>query len=802
MKIKSDKIYYNTEYRKKIKALSKFNIFIKDRITKKDIINEKKKKKEKKLKIPLIFITFPKFYSLLRKKSEKWIYTRTYDLKLFFSFFISHKNIKIKKKKYINIKFFNQLILTYYFNGVVYFFLIFNWLWISEWNKWTSLTDIIDYSFFSFNIIFKYIISNLNCFLPFFIKSNNSLYNSFLFHLNSLEYNINIYNIKAFNEMTKFFVLLNVEDIRYQHDKRLTPEKKWKSIRKVTFDYFNINILNDVYFCSFFSFCIYEFNIIYNICNYQYVILTFFDYWKDIIIEKNYAMYKKKAKSFQFKSFSLNNLDWKIIQRKTFKIRIKYNLFLSNIDYFFFFKNFAYNFYIRNIPYFFFFSSQRQLFIRYMNATSYNKGSLSMWEFDYLFKRSFFFIKKNNMNHNLNLWNIERLDNFFNFFYKKDNFNNKHIINNYLNNFNIKFLKKIKESNKFFYSIDKFFYFNLLDFYNEKNRYEGYKDVMKIESVYQYRFANSSFRTMDEFMIAIFKTPMENYVYFDKVYRDCSYAVVFEIYKKMEKNFFWMDLFHINNIHYAQLFEKILKYSTRVFKIKIFFFKFNYLWKLFRNEDADNILKIDIFSEFYDIFEEKKFFFLIKKLKKKHFYKRLSFNKYLEIIKRNSMYYLHFYDLKLLFNGWFSEFITFYRFMNFVKIYNYLLGIYSFFDNYKYLRSFKEFYFQLIYENIEYNLIFILIFYKKIKIFNKFNYINNKHVIDNNFIYRKYMLNTWLEFNYYDDLFDDLDLFVKENYSIKLSKWILRYFYEKAELHNFYTESLTNNYIDKKRLLL
>jgi len=45
--MKQDKIYYNTEYRKKIKVLSKFNIFIKDRISKKDEIKETKLKKKK-----------------------------------------------------------------------------------------------------------------------------------------------------------------------------------------------------------------------------------------------------------------------------------------------------------------------------------------------------------------------------------------------------------------------------------------------------------------------------------------------------------------------------------------------------------------------------------------------------------------------------------------------------------------------------------------------------------------------------------------------------------------------------------
>jgi hypothetical protein len=60
--MKQDKIYYNTEYRKKIKALSKFNIFIKDRIEKKDEIQETRLKKKKSyyvlffIKIYLIYI--------------------------------------------------------------------------------------------------------------------------------------------------------------------------------------------------------------------------------------------------------------------------------------------------------------------------------------------------------------------------------------------------------------------------------------------------------------------------------------------------------------------------------------------------------------------------------------------------------------------------------------------------------------------------------------------------------------------------------------------------------------------------
>jgi hypothetical protein len=53
--MKQEKIYYNTEYRKKIKALSKFNIFIKDRIGKKDVIKDARIKKKKELIGPIFY---------------------------------------------------------------------------------------------------------------------------------------------------------------------------------------------------------------------------------------------------------------------------------------------------------------------------------------------------------------------------------------------------------------------------------------------------------------------------------------------------------------------------------------------------------------------------------------------------------------------------------------------------------------------------------------------------------------------------------------------------------------------------
>jgi hypothetical protein len=41
-----------------------------------------------------------------------------------------------------------------------------------------------------------------------------------------------------------------------------------------------------------------------------------------------------------------------------------------------------------------------------------------------------------------------------------------------------------------------------------------------------------------------------------------------------------------------------------------------------RHEDAEKILKIDIYSNFFDYFERKKMFIIMQKFKRMHFYGR------------------------------------------------------------------------------------------------------------------------------------------------------------------------------------
>jgi hypothetical protein len=246
-----------------------------------------------------------------------------------------------------------------------------------------------------------------------------------------------------------------------------------------------------------------------------------------------------------------------------------------------------------------------------------------MWNYDKLYKKNLLFLP-NNINENFNLFNTNSDESFFNYYSEDEKSveNIDYIIDLFSKDFNIKFLYKINLSNKFFFSINKFFDFNLIDFYNYKNQLESYKNVMAINSVYEYRFANSSFKSMNEFILTIFKTFLENFIYFDDLYKNINYSIVLNVYEEVKKNYFFKDIYNINNINNKKTYLYFLKSTNRLFNICIYFFKFNYLLNLIEDEKRENLLRIDVFSRFYDIFENKQLFYLLKKIEKKKFYKK------------------------------------------------------------------------------------------------------------------------------------------------------------------------------------
>jgi hypothetical protein len=103
-------------------------------------------------------------------------------------------------------------------------------------------------------------------------------------------------------------------------------------------------------------------------------------------------------------------------------------------------------------------------------------------------------------------------------------------------------------------------------------------------------------------------------------------------------------------------------------------------------------------------------------------------------------------------------------------MYNKFINSFNIYSNYKYINSLKDFFFQLIFENVDFLLIIIFLYFKQIKKHNFYLFINQKQKINYNFLYRKYTAYTWLEYMYYDDVFLNLEKFKKENYCPKLNK--------------------------------
>ncbi len=80
--------------------------------------------KEKKLLVLLVYKNFFKFHRLIKNSYNKLIYKKGYDLILSLKFIKFNKSLKEKENKIFK----NQLILEYFFNGIIYFLLIINWL--------------------------------------------------------------------------------------------------------------------------------------------------------------------------------------------------------------------------------------------------------------------------------------------------------------------------------------------------------------------------------------------------------------------------------------------------------------------------------------------------------------------------------------------------------------------------------------------------------------------------------------------------------------------------------------------------
>ena len=85
----------------------------------------------------------------------------------------------------------------------------------------------------------------------------------------------------------------------------------------------------------------------------------------------------------------------------------------------------------------------------------------------------------------------------------------------------------------------------------------------------------------------------------------------------MKKNIFFENFFNINEKKFLKFYLHFVRFFSRLFKIRIYYFQFGLLWDLIKAEKNENLLKIKVFQKFYEFFENKKLFLLLKQIKKK-----------------------------------------------------------------------------------------------------------------------------------------------------------------------------------------
>jgi hypothetical protein len=422
----------------------------------------------------------------------------------------------------------------------------------NKFNKWTHNEEVtfILYSaycilYFGFFFDFEYEILEsdneervpLSLFLfnysTFFYFLNSLLYELYIYNIDlkyfiysytlDLKYNNNylfLFNYYIFSYTLNFFVLLNLGLIKYEHDKVLTPPEKWDEIPKMDLDFFDyseftdFNISNDILLNYqdnlFYSYCIYEFYLDFNFYFFNIFNLDFFH---KLILKK-----KKKKLKFKYRSYlskisyneilnnkkenydefflknydeflltlynnNINKLDYykNMMDIRSFMVKIPYLFFLMYTWYIIHYRNFRYNLYVRSYYFFEEYTCKKKIFILHNNPYGKNKTKVPFFKFQRLWTIDHF--KFYIEERFFNKWFLFYSTRSFNL---KNFFNNENLVNlysfkNLLSDFNLNLLLKINKLENFEY-IYEFYYDNLLDILDINRSIEGYKLAMRTKS--------------------------------------------------------------------------------------------------------------------------------------------------------------------------------------------------------------------------------------------------------------------------------------------------------------------------------
>jgi hypothetical protein len=667
---------------------------------------------------------------------------------------------------------------------------------LSTRSELTFLFDFnIFYYFFNNNTYQFYVYSN---YLKIFIYSYflDSLYiNSYFF----------LYNYYIYPFISHFFVFLNLGLIKLEHDQVLTPPEKWEEIPLMDLDYFDYSEfkgtnISDESLLSyqdnmFFAFCIYEFhlNFIYHFSN---IFNSDFFHWPTIIIEKknkNIYRYKTYLSNLFYRDLSankedhykedfsenykelkiiLNNCDIKgldyyknMMSIRSCMIKVPYLFFLLYTWYFVVYRTSRYNLYVRSFYFFEEYTSRKTYFILHNNPYGKNRTKTYHFKFQKLLMVSHF-----------RLYIEERFFNKWFLFYKSKFNHLKLYLENDVKDKNYSFINLINNNNlNLFLNINQldsgynsicfrfiyeFYYDNLLELVSSHRSAEGWKLMMRARQskfLKRFRLGEASYYLdMDEVLEAMYILPYDIYFFYQNMNKFSSFDFIFDIYNEKFINYFFLKDWYTLKINLNKYYNLISCYNKALFLLFYIIDPF-FLKHVWNNCFVNRIKKLPMIWHYYTkILVQWK----IRKNNRLMVFNYDYFHHYLNwrVDTSTSVQQNNFFQD--IINSSLSIFniITKSRFFSLLYKIKFILNLNNINSMHKvqrYVLFIKDFYFQLLNENLDYLLyMFFLNISKFINIQNSINIWRYSYkCIDYNLLYRYYVYHFLFEFVYYEDWF-------------------------------------------------
>lgn len=590
---------------------------------------------------------------------------------------------------------------------------------------------------------------------------------SYIMDLYNKMYLIDIYNINCFYYLDFFHVLFNIEDIKYEHDKCLTPIEKWDTIIKMRLDYFDFDFYNYIGF-FFGSFCMFEYCIEYNNCDYNIFNSRFFE---------KYLLYTRKRK----KKISIYN---HIILSDYYNVSLPYVFFATRTSYILYFRRLRYNYYVRNHKRLDEYTSIKVLYIYNNNGFGNNRYKIPYWRYQKLFSLKHFYedLPSSDFCNTFNIYNSLSKRRLF------------YIDNNYLNNYNIfKIVVNYKEWNILYkFKVEEnlnliydFTYENLLDIIYMNYMNQGFKLLMNFKSVYKFMLVNSTYNDLDEFVNTIYLLPHATLRLYQYLNVKLLYKFCMDIYiNSFCQLYFFKDLYNCLSKDYIYYSINLLSFYNKLIYLVLYAidpqFFYEFYSKCFHRRNGA-FFYITIYASHYLTY------YLMEDLDKLSDELIENFSLFIFYLKwkLNINHYNDFHNDLYLYSNNIIQFLNKNRIKNIYKrMYFYLnkenLNANFIYNDYKYYNYVKDLYFNLLYEDVEYNILFFFLNKEK---FLDLNYRKNNYFYNNlgsyvgsNFIYRYYTFNILMQFNYYEDWYDN---------RLKFCYWIY-YRFKKYEGKSFY----------------